>query len=241
MRYLIIGLGIYGSNLARDLPDMGYEVIGADIIPSRVAAIKDYISTAYIIDATDEAAVAALPLKNVDTVIVAIGENFGASIKAVAYLRKLGIRSIFARAVDDVHRAILEGLQVQRIVTPEQRAAHDLACELELATCVTSLRVDDSAYVMRFAAPDFFVGMQYARLTPDTLHGLQLVAACRDTDSRNVLGIARKSLRPLPIAPADKAGEGTDPALKVQAGDVFVCYGSADDFRAMLKRIGAAS
>ena len=75
MRYLIIGLGIYGSNLAIDLTDMGHEVIGADSNPSLVDAIKDYISTAYIVDATDEAALTALPLKNVDLIIVAIGER----------------------------------------------------------------------------------------------------------------------------------------------------------------------
>ena len=86
MRYLIIGLGIYGSNLARDLTDMGHEVIGADRSGVIVDTIKDYISTAYVIDSTDETALAALPLNVVDLVIVAIGENFGASIKTVALL-----------------------------------------------------------------------------------------------------------------------------------------------------------
>ncbi|MDE6525229.1 MAG: NAD-binding protein, partial [Paramuribaculum sp.] len=65
MRYLIIGLGIYGANLAIDLTNMGHEVIGADKNPSLVASIKDFISTAYIIDATDETSLSVLPLKNV--------------------------------------------------------------------------------------------------------------------------------------------------------------------------------
>ena len=80
MRYLIIGLGIYGSNLAVDLTNMGHEVIGADVNASLVEAIKDYISTAYIIDSTDEISLSVLPLKNVDLVIVAIGENFARSL-----------------------------------------------------------------------------------------------------------------------------------------------------------------
>ena len=103
MRYLIIGLGIYGANLAIDLTNMGHEVIGADSNPSLVEGIKDLISTAYIIDATDESALAALPLKNVDLVIVAIGENFGASIRIVALLKKLGVEHIYARAIDKLH------------------------------------------------------------------------------------------------------------------------------------------
>lgn len=85
MRYLIIGLGIYGSNLALDLTKMGHEVIGADNRESIVESIKDNISTAYIIDSTDAASLQMLPLKNVDIVIVAIGENFGASVRTVHF------------------------------------------------------------------------------------------------------------------------------------------------------------
>ena len=123
MRYLIIGLGIYGSNLAIDLTNMGHEVIGADKNPSLVESIKDFISTAYIIDSTDEVSLSVLPLNNVDLVIVAIGENFGASIRTVAILKKIGVKHIYARAIDKLHESILEGFNIDRIITPEQRAA----------------------------------------------------------------------------------------------------------------------
>ncbi len=104
MRYLIIGLGIYGSNLAIDLTEMGHEVIGADVSSTIVESIKDYISTAYIVDSTDRVALSALPLLNVDTVIVAIGENFGASIRTVALLKELGVKRLYARAIDKLHQ-----------------------------------------------------------------------------------------------------------------------------------------
>ena len=178
MRYLIIGLGIYGTNLAKDLTDMGHEVIGADSSATKVNAIKDYISTAYILDSTDEASLGVLPLKNVDLVIVAIGENFGASIKTVALLRKLGVRRLYARAIDELHRDILEGMRVERIITPEQRAAHDLVNELALGTKVESLRVDRDNFIIRFSTPDYFLSMTYSDLAdPDKMFGLKLVAA----------------------------------------------------------------
>lgn len=91
MRYLVIGLGIYGSNLARDLTEMGHEVIGVDVKQNNIDEIKDYISTVYMIDSTEEAALSVLPLRNVDVVIVAIGENFGASVRTVALLKKMGV------------------------------------------------------------------------------------------------------------------------------------------------------
>ena len=223
MRYLIIGLGIYGTNLAKDLTDLGHEVIGADIKAPNVDAIKDYIATAYIIDSTEESAIGVLPLKNVDLVIVTIGENFGASIKTVALLRKMGVRNIYARAIDELHRAILEGLQVKRILNPEQRAAHDLVNEMELGTGVEILRVDRDTIVMHFAS------MRYSSLTADTLMGLRLIAASRPKSATNLLGIKAQETVPINLtANNDEA---------VQQGDIFTCIGTMDNYKALYRHI----
>ncbi len=229
MRYLIIGLGIYGTNLAKDLTDMGHEVIGADRLAANVDAIKDYIATAYILDSTDEVAIGALPLKNVDLVIVAIGENFGASIKTVALLRKLGVRKIYARAIDELHHAILEGMKVERILNPEQRAAADLVNELELGTHAETLRVDRERMVMRFKAPEYFFSMRYADMTPDNTFGMQLIAASRPKPTTNVLGVDASEFTPLEIGP--------DSQQRVVAGDVLTCLGTRNDYRAMFRHL----
>lgn len=88
MKYIIIGLGNYGHVLAEEFSALGHEVIGADISESRVDSIKDKVATAFVIDATDEQSLSVLPLNSVDVVIVAIGENFGASIRVVALLKQ---------------------------------------------------------------------------------------------------------------------------------------------------------
>lgn len=230
MRYLIIGLGIYGSNLARDLTDLGHEVICADRNQANVDAIKDYVSTTYIIDSCDPASLAALPLKNVDLVIVAIGENFGASVKTVALLRKMGVRKIYARAVDELHQAILEGLDVARIVTPEQRAARDLVNEMELDTHVESLRVDTDSYVATFAVPDALFGLGYSDLA-DELKGLRLITASRPASRVNILGITAKDLVPLDIA-------GNDKDTKIADGDRITVYGTRRQYKAFFRSLG---
>lgn len=191
MRYLIIGLGIYGSNLAIDLTEMGHEVIGADASATIVESIKDYISTAYIVDSTDRVALSALPLTNVDTVIVAIGENFGASIRTVALLRELGVKRIFARAIDRLHESILEGFHIDRILTPEQRAAVDLTREMAIGGNVESLAIDDDKehFVLRFPLPDVFAGLRYDEIPVLNGGEMKLIAVCRPTARTNALGI----------------------------------------------------
>lgn len=227
MRFLIIGLGIYGYNLATDLTALGHEVIGADIRPNLVESIKDSISTAYIIDSTDPVALSVLPLKNVDVVIVAIGENFGASIKTVALLKKLKVSHIYARAMDELHYSILEGFKVDRILTPEQRAAKDLVHELALGTSVESMEVDDDYFIMKFCVPAYFIGMKINDIDFRKEYSIRVIAMLRPVDESNLLGIEHRSYRQL--SPEDDA--------EFAAGDKMVCYGSRKAFRSLFDSI----
>ena len=232
MRYLVIGLGIYGSNLARDLTEMGHEVIGVDCNQINIDEIKDYISTVYMIDTTEEAALSVLPLKNVDVVIVAIGENFGASVRTVALLKKMGVKCLYARAIDRLHESILEGFDIQRIITPEQRAARDLAQEIELGARVQSLEVDSEHYVIKFAAPPYFVGLNVADMHLEANFRLHLVAVSRRTGSTNLLGVEHHA--PEVVYPSAKTNSEE---LVIAEGDVLTIFGSLRDFRAMYRHI----
>ncbi len=228
MRYLIIGLGIYGANLARDLVAKGHEVIGADSSRTTVDAIKDYITTAYVIDSTEESSLGVLPLRNVDLVIVAIGENFGASVKTVALLKKAGVRKIYARAIDPLHESILESFKVDRILRPEQRAALDLTHEMALGTDVEALRISDDLFILKFKAPQYLVGIPYADLSLDRQYGLRLVAVTRDVDKTNVLGISHDE----PVA-----FDFTAPKATVEKTDTLVVCGSPQAYRAMYRHM----
>lgn len=116
MKYIVIGLGNYGGVLAEELSMLGNEIIGVDCNSHQVELLKDKIAASFIMDATDEESLSALPFNEVDIVIVAIGENFGASVRVVAMLKKLGAKRIMARAVDDVHKMILEALDRKSVV-----------------------------------------------------------------------------------------------------------------------------
>lgn len=231
MKYLIIGLGIYGANLAVDLTRLGHEVIGADNRQSNIDAIKNYVSTVYVIDSTEESSLNVLPLNNVDLVIVAIGENFGASIKTVALLKKMGVKHIYARAIDKIHESILEGFNIDRIITPEQRAAADLTHEMELGTDVTSIKIDSQNYILKFKAPSFLIGAPYRDLSLEATFGLRLIAVTRLADKRNVIGVTH----PEP-ALIDISG----PDIKIEDGDELTVFGSKKSYRDLYRHYNPA-
>ncbi len=230
MRYLIIGLGIYGSNLALDLTALGHEVIGADNRPANIESIKNYISTVYQVDSTDENALTVLPLKNVDLVIVAIGENFGASVKTVALLKKMGVKHIYARAIDKLHESILEGFEIDRILTPEQRAASDLTNEMELGSHVTSMKIDRNTYILKFKVPKALVGEKPETLGFDDL-GIRLVALTRLKQERNILGIDRNEQVAVDISSGD---------ITFEADDVITAIGSTKSFKSLYRKLEGA-
>ncbi|MDE6300668.1 MAG: TrkA family potassium uptake protein [Muribaculaceae bacterium] len=230
MRYIVIGLGIYGANLARDLVQQGHEVIGADSSHATIEAIKDYITTAYTLDTTEESALSVLPLGNVDVVIVAIGENFGASVRTVALLKKAGVKTIYARAIDELHESILESFKVARILRPEQRAALDLTHEMAFGADVNAMRVTARDYVLNFAVPEFFVGMKYRSLKLESDYQLQLITVTRPTEATNMLGLNHTELRPIP---ADDI-----PETEIKPGDILTVYGTLKAFRTFARHIG---
>ena len=127
MKYLVIGLGNFGSTLASKLTDMGHDVIGVDINEHHIEEIKDKISVAYIMDATDKGALKSLPLDDIDYAVVAIGQSMDYSLRAVAALKELGVSPVYARAIDLTHRSILRAMNIQKIFIPESYAATIIA------------------------------------------------------------------------------------------------------------------
>lgn len=123
MKYLVIGLGNFGRTLAEELTKRGDDVIGTDVLEQRVEDIKELIAVSYIMDATDYAALKTLPLSDIDAVIVTIGHSMSASLRAVAALKKIGVKSLYVRAIDSIHLSILDAMNIDNIFIPESYAA----------------------------------------------------------------------------------------------------------------------
>ena len=228
MKYIIIGLGNYGHVLAEELSVLGHEVIGADISESRVDSIKDKVATAFVIDATDELSLAVLPLNSVDIVIVAIGENFGASIRVVALLKQKKVQHIYARAIDAVHRSVLEAFNLEKILTPEEDAARSLVQLLDFGTNMEAFRVDSEYYVVKFSVPEKFIGYFVNELNLDEEFHLKLIGLKRANRIENCLGISLTEHSIVNELPEND---------KIQEGDELVCYGIYRDFQKFWKAL----
>lgn len=228
MKYIVIGLGNYGGVLAEELTALGHEVIGVDCNELHVDRLKDKIATAFVLDATDELSLSTLPLKKVDIVVVAIGENFGASVKVVSILKKNKVRHIYARAVDEIHKTVLEAFSLDRILTPEKEAARMLVQLLELNSEVEPFKIDEEYYVFKFAVPSRLCGMTVNDLQLEKNFNLKIISFIRGRRVENSLG----------ISVLDRGVENSfEENYELQPEDELVCYGMYDDFLKFWKSV----
>ena len=116
----IIGLGSFGSSVARELTEKGVQVLAIDRNPELVESIKDSVSHAAALDATDENALRAVDIENMDVAVVCIGEDVEANLLTTILLKKMGIQHIWTRALSLLQQEILRVLEVERIINLEE-------------------------------------------------------------------------------------------------------------------------
>lgn len=126
----VIGLGTFGSKTATRLFEKGAEVFAIDSDDELVERIKDRVTHAVCLDVTDEKALRAVNISDIDVAVVAIGDNIEMSILAVAMLRKLGVGRVIARATSPLHEHVLHEMGASQIVKVEEEMGEIVASKI---------------------------------------------------------------------------------------------------------------
>jgi trk system potassium uptake protein TrkA len=175
----VIGLGRFGSAMATTLAELGHDVIGVDGDEERVRRLADTISLAIELDATDEKALKAAGIHDVDVAVVSIGENIESSLLVVMQLRELGVKTIVAKAVTPLHGRILEKLGVSRVIFPERDMAIRVAHSLVMPNVIDYIELSRDFSIVEIPAPEGFVGRTLKQLELRPRLGLTLIAIKR--------------------------------------------------------------
>lgn len=117
---LIIGLGIFGMSVARKLSEEGVEVLAIDKDIRLVERASKFVEKAMCINITSLDALKDLPVDNFDIAVVGIGEDLSVSILTCLALKETNVKYIIAKAGDRMHKEVLEKLNIDEIVLPEE-------------------------------------------------------------------------------------------------------------------------
>ncbi len=188
MKIIVFGLGNFGMSLAISLTETGNEVIGVDKQMDKVNLIKDKISHAICMDSTNELAYNAIPLKDADKVVVAIGENEGAAIITTAIIKKLSDVKIISRALSPIHDTVLEAMGIYSIVHPEQESADRLTKQINFKTTLENYQLDDNFTISEVKSKPEFHGKTLAELDSIDKYHLKLITIIRKREKTNLIG-----------------------------------------------------
>jgi len=129
-QFAVIGMGRFGSSVAKTLSDFGYEVLAIDSSEQRTQEISSIVTHVVQADSTDEEALRALGLRNFDVVIVAIGQDIQSSILTTIILKEIGVAKVVVKAQNELHGKVLKKIGADKVIFPErdmgQRVAHHL-------------------------------------------------------------------------------------------------------------------
>ncbi len=220
MKYIIVGLGNFGSVLAERFTQIGYDVVGVDRNIERVEEMKSKIPVAICLNITDRNSLNILPLKSADGVIIALGKELGESLTAFALLKDCGVRKIIVRAVSEVHENVLELLGVEHIIYPEKDAAHKYALSLEIKEFVSSYKLDEDTFIVQMRVPLRFLHLKVSMINFEKDYNVKFICLLKEEDSNNLFGKSRKILK---VSSRAKENE------ILERGDIIVIMGTFEN------------
>lgn len=177
MKFAVIGLGLFGKKLARDLSGLGNEVLAIDREEEPVTAVQDEVDKAVIGDVTQEGLLDELLTDDFDAVIVTMATDLEASLLSVLHAKEIGVEDIIAKSNGPKHTTILNRLGIRDIISPEEDVAEQLAEKIGNPKVHEYMEFSNGHSILEMKVPDFMVG--------ETLRNLDL----REERDVQVIGV----------------------------------------------------
>ena len=225
-QFVVIGLGRFGSSVARALGGKNFEVLAIDRDEERVKEIEGVVSQAVVMDATDEKALRELGIADFDTAIVSMAETIEDSIMITLALKELGLKQVIVKANDDLHSKILKKVGADRIIFPEREMAAKLAESLASPKIFDIIEVSKTHGIIEMVVPK--------KLANETLGDLKL----RIKYNVSIIAIKRKVPFSKPDGTTDFKVEviiGPGGVDELIPGDILIMLGNYDDLEKVKK------
>lgn len=189
-RVIVVGLGIFGFNIARQLFENGFEVIAIDKNKEVINQIRDFSTKAILADATDKELLETIGIQPDDMVIVSFGENLAASTLLTLHLKELHVKEIIVKAPNDDHKRILEKVGATEVIIPEKEMAGRVAKGLIAPNVLDYLPVSEDFTICEVAPPSSFLGKTIAELRLRGKYHIEVIAI-RDVLSDHIQLVPR--------------------------------------------------
>jgi trk system potassium uptake protein TrkA len=175
-RVVVIGLGIFGSQLARQLYENGLDVIAVDKNKDVIQRIKDYSTKAVLADASDKEVLESIGVAADDIVVISFGEDLSASTLLTLHLKELKVKTIIVKVPNEDYKRILLKVGASEAIIPEREMANKVARSIISPNVLEYLPISEEYTIVELAPPTAFIGKSLADLDLRKKYNLQVIA-----------------------------------------------------------------
>ena len=175
-RVVVIGLGIFGFNIVRDLYEKGLEVIAIDKNKEVVQRIKDQCTKAILADGTDKEVMESIGIHEDDVVIISFGEDLAASTLITLHLKEMKVKHIIVKAPNEDHKRVLEKVGATEVIIPEREIADKVARSVISPNILDSIPLSEGFTITELIPPAGFYGKTIGDLHLRARHHIEVIA-----------------------------------------------------------------
>ncbi|WP_028547384.1 potassium channel family protein [Paenibacillus sp. UNC451MF] len=175
-QYVVIGLGRFGSSLAKELVELGYEVLGIDKDEEAVEEMSDVLTHVVVADSTDEDVLRSLGIRNFDCAVVSIGDDIQSSILTAILLKDIGVKMVVTKALSELHGKVLNKIGVDRVIFPERDMGIRVAHQLVSPNLLDYIELSKDYTIAELSVPKRLSGRTLKELDPRAKYGCSVVA-----------------------------------------------------------------
>lgn len=207
-QYAVLGLGIFGSTVAKTLSKFNCEVIAVDTDIKCVDRMADIVTQAIQCDITDINQLRAAGIQDCDIAIVSMGSHLEESVMAIINLKELGVPYIVAKAKNKRYMQIFKELGANKVVRPEKEMGEKVARTLLRKNIKDLIELDEENCIVEMKVPQAWVGKTLSQLDLRKLYSI------------NVLGKRNPHTHKLEVP--------VDPNLEIELNDTFLVLAQTD-------------
>jgi len=175
-RFIVIGLGNFGSSVAATLHELGHEVVAMDRDPERVDGVGRTVTRGAVGDGTDVQVLRRLGAENADAAVISTGADITASALSTLVMRDLGVQEVYVKVVSSEHARLIEKIGVTETIFPERESGIRLGRRISNRLLLNYIPLGSGFSLQEMAVPNAWVGHTLRELELPRKHGIILVA-----------------------------------------------------------------
>lgn len=215
-RFVVVGLGHFGSWVAQALYAQGHEVIAVEVDAALIDRHSHHLTKGVVGDATDIELLRQIGADGADAAVVSTGENLAVSVLATLALKDLGVKDIYVKVTSPEAARVLETFNVRDTIFPEREVAYRVAHAITSKAVFDYLPLAKGYSLQEIAIPDQWLGKSLRDLRLPQAYGLNVVA---------LYDVLTDTLNPVP-----------DPDTPLKDSDLAVVVGKDETIADILKR-----